>query len=239
MISITSALSRATTSWPITWSGPTAAARTNSARIPLQVRSILPDDHDGQLNPYHAAAVSRSSAATGSFLGLLALLWVGGIAAFVISFGRRRWSPQPVAVDAANPRFAERMRPLVEAAAAGNLSADGQADWNVCSWATGAKNLTCPRPAHGRGPGAAQGTPRGRRLAARAGTLAAPSRRNSARRKSMPLLEPYRAAVPPAATAEPTEEARMSFHHPQWLWLLALPVLWGFWQWVRRGPSAW
>lgn len=27
----------------------------------------------------------------------------------------------------------------------------------------------------------------------------------------------------------------MSFHHPQWLWLLALPVVWGFWQWVRRG----
>lgn len=27
----------------------------------------------------------------------------------------------------------------------------------------------------------------------------------------------------------------MSFHHPALLWLLALPVLWGFWQWVRRG----
>ncbi len=27
----------------------------------------------------------------------------------------------------------------------------------------------------------------------------------------------------------------MSFHHPQLLWLLALPVLWGFWQWVARG----
>jgi Ca-activated chloride channel family protein len=27
----------------------------------------------------------------------------------------------------------------------------------------------------------------------------------------------------------------MSFHNPYWLWLLALPVLWGFWQWVRRG----
>jgi len=27
----------------------------------------------------------------------------------------------------------------------------------------------------------------------------------------------------------------MSFHHPEVLWLLALPVLWGFWQWVRRG----
>jgi Ca-activated chloride channel family protein len=27
----------------------------------------------------------------------------------------------------------------------------------------------------------------------------------------------------------------MSFHHPILLWLLALPVLWGFWQWTRRG----
>lgn len=27
----------------------------------------------------------------------------------------------------------------------------------------------------------------------------------------------------------------MSFHYPLVLWLLALPVLWGFWQWVRRG----
>lgn len=27
----------------------------------------------------------------------------------------------------------------------------------------------------------------------------------------------------------------MSFHHPQLLWLLGLPVVWGFWQWVRRG----
>lgn len=27
----------------------------------------------------------------------------------------------------------------------------------------------------------------------------------------------------------------MSFHHPLVLWLLALPILWGFWQWVRRG----
>lgn len=27
----------------------------------------------------------------------------------------------------------------------------------------------------------------------------------------------------------------MSFHHPHFLWLLILPVLWGFWQWVRKG----
>lgn len=29
----------------------------------------------------------------------------------------------------------------------------------------------------------------------------------------------------------------MSFHHPLLLWLLALPVIWGFWQWVRKGHS--
>lgn len=29
----------------------------------------------------------------------------------------------------------------------------------------------------------------------------------------------------------------MSFHHPALLWLLALPLLWGFWQWVRRGHA--
>lgn len=27
----------------------------------------------------------------------------------------------------------------------------------------------------------------------------------------------------------------MSFHHPQLLWLLALPILWGFWHWIHPG----
>jgi Ca-activated chloride channel family protein len=27
----------------------------------------------------------------------------------------------------------------------------------------------------------------------------------------------------------------VSFHHPTLLWLLALPVMWAFWQWVQRG----
>lgn len=27
----------------------------------------------------------------------------------------------------------------------------------------------------------------------------------------------------------------MSFHHPALLWLLALPIVWAFWQWTRRG----
>jgi Ca-activated chloride channel family protein len=29
----------------------------------------------------------------------------------------------------------------------------------------------------------------------------------------------------------------MSFHDPVMLWLLALPILWGFWQWTRRGHA--
>lgn len=27
----------------------------------------------------------------------------------------------------------------------------------------------------------------------------------------------------------------MSFHHPALMWLLALPIVWAFWQWTRRG----
>jgi Ca-activated chloride channel family protein len=27
----------------------------------------------------------------------------------------------------------------------------------------------------------------------------------------------------------------MSFHHPAMLWLLAFPILWAYWQWVRKG----
>jgi len=27
----------------------------------------------------------------------------------------------------------------------------------------------------------------------------------------------------------------LSFHHPMVLWLLSVPILWAFWQWIRRG----
>jgi hypothetical protein len=91
----------------------------------LHVRSTLPANHDGTLSPY----VPRPFPWFGGyrmFLGWLALLWVGGIAAFAY-FGRNK---KPVIVPVMivpPPTFAERMRPFVEAAAAGNLSADGQA----------------------------------------------------------------------------------------------------------------
>jgi hypothetical protein len=61
------------------------------------------------------------------FLGLLALLWVAGIAAFAW-FGRKRKVLAAPVVSVPPPTYAQRMRPFVEAAAAGNLSADGQAE---------------------------------------------------------------------------------------------------------------
>lgn len=91
----------------------------------LAVRAMLPEDHDGQLNAY----VPRPFPFLGGyrvFLLLLGVLWAGGLAAFVISFRKRRVVAVPVQV-LAEPSLAERMRPLVEAAALGNLSTDGQA----------------------------------------------------------------------------------------------------------------
>ena len=91
----------------------------------LQVRSILPADHDGALKPY----VPRPFPWFGGYrmlLGGLALLWLAGIAAFVF-FGRKRKVLVVPVIIPPSPTFAERMLPFVEAAAAGNLSADGQA----------------------------------------------------------------------------------------------------------------
>jgi len=92
----------------------------------LHVRSILPPDYDGVLNAY----VPRPFPWFGGyrmFLGLLALLWVGGIAMFIF-FGRRRKPVVVAVVVPPPPTYAERMRPFVEAAAAGDLSAVGQAE---------------------------------------------------------------------------------------------------------------
>jgi hypothetical protein len=95
------------------------------AAIRLPVRAVLPEDHDGRLNAY----VARPFPFIGGyrvFLCLLGLVWAGGIVAFVMSYRKKRVVAGPVVV-AAGPSLAERMRPLVEAAAMGNLSTEGQA----------------------------------------------------------------------------------------------------------------
>lgn len=91
----------------------------------VHVQAMLPENHDGKLT---GCTTERFPFIGGYrfFLGLVALLWVGGIAGFVMSYRKKRVVVVP-AVVVPEPTFAERMRPLVEAAAAGQLSPDGQA----------------------------------------------------------------------------------------------------------------
>ncbi len=91
----------------------------------IQVRAMLPDDHDGKLNAY----VPRLFPFIGSYramLGVIGAVWIVGIAAFILVSRKKRVIEAPVFV-APQPSFAERLRPLVEDAAAGKLSVEGQA----------------------------------------------------------------------------------------------------------------
>jgi hypothetical protein len=91
----------------------------------IQVHGLLPDDHDGRLNAYRP---SRFPFIGGyrAMLGLLGTMWVGGIALYI--YWARRKPARTISVPPAPaPSLAERLRPLVEAAAAGQLGAEGQA----------------------------------------------------------------------------------------------------------------
>ena len=92
----------------------------------LHVRSLLPNDHDGRLNAY----VPRLFPFIGgyrAFLVLLACLWVGSLALYLF-ITRKKLAVESVAVVQPPPSFAERLRPLVEEAAAGKLNVEGQAN---------------------------------------------------------------------------------------------------------------
>lgn len=93
--------------------------------LEIAVQALLPDEHDGQLLPF---APRRFPFVGGyrMFLGLLAVLWVAGLVAFVW-LGRRKHVALVAAPVVPPPSLAERLRPLVEAAAEGRLGADGQA----------------------------------------------------------------------------------------------------------------
>jgi hypothetical protein len=94
--------------------------------IRIQVRAMLPDDHDGKLNAY----VPRLFPFIGGYRNALVaggVIWILGIAAFIIASRKRRVFAEPVFV-APQPSFAERLRPLVEDAANGKLSVEGQAN---------------------------------------------------------------------------------------------------------------
>ena len=95
------------------------------SNVLIHVQSMLPADHDGKLTRY---APRRFPFMGGyrAFLALLSLLWVLGLCGYVLSRRKKRVVVAPVAA-APEPTFAERIRPLVEAAAGGNLSVDGKA----------------------------------------------------------------------------------------------------------------
>ena len=105
---------------------PDGSPAVETGGVMVEVRSILPPDHDGKLNPH----VPRPFPWFGGYrmlLGGLTALWLLGLFAFYW-FGRRKKVQLVVEAPPPPPSYAERMRPLVEAAAAGNLSVTGQAE---------------------------------------------------------------------------------------------------------------
>jgi len=90
----------------------------------LQVRATLPEEHDGRLNSF----VARPFPFIGGYRAALAgltVLWIVGLAGFAL-VGRKRIA-RAETVSVPQPTFAERLRPLVEAAIRGQLSVDEQA----------------------------------------------------------------------------------------------------------------
>lgn len=104
---------------------PDGTIATEIGDLRVEVKSILPPDHNGALNSY----MPKPFPWIGGYrmmLGILAALWVIGLFAFVW-FGRRKKSIVVVDDTPPPPSYAERMLPFVEAAASGDLTPNGQA----------------------------------------------------------------------------------------------------------------
>jgi hypothetical protein len=92
----------------------------------ILVDSILPPDYKGELNPYGP----RPFPWFGGYrmmLGGLVVVWLCGLPA-LIWLGRKKKVDAVEEVVLPPPTYAERMRPYVEAAAAGQLTTAGQAE---------------------------------------------------------------------------------------------------------------
>jgi len=92
----------------------------------FHVGTILPADHDGSLTPYLAGTVPWFGGYRAALVAL-GIVWVLGWVALAW-FGRRRRAIGEIIAAPAPPTLAERLRPYVEAAAAGTLDARGQAE---------------------------------------------------------------------------------------------------------------
>lgn len=99
------------------------SAVTNLPAIPVSVAPLLPKEHDGLL-------VEQSPSGLGRLAGYRALMIAAGVAwalLFIPLIWRHRKKAAPAAPPPREPTLADRLRPLVEQAAAGKLSSDGQA----------------------------------------------------------------------------------------------------------------
>lgn len=92
--------------------------------LPVKVAGILPPDHRGELKPVRSAPFG----ALGGYrwlIGVAAVVWV--LAALPLFLVRRRTEMTDEPAPVAPPTLADRLRPLVECASAGTLTADQQA----------------------------------------------------------------------------------------------------------------
>jgi hypothetical protein len=105
---------------------PDGSPAAEAGGVMIDVRSILPADHDGSLNPHFPQPFPWFGGYR-VMLGMLAIVWVLGLIGFYW-FGRRKKPVIVVEPAPPPPSYAERMRPLVEAAAAGTLAVSGQAE---------------------------------------------------------------------------------------------------------------
>ena len=104
---------------------PDGTPAESLAGTTFEVRSILPPGHDGALNTLLPQAFPWFGGYRIALSGLGAI-WLIGLAVLALA-GRRRNSTQEAPPPLPPPTIAERLRPLVEAAANGTLNADGMA----------------------------------------------------------------------------------------------------------------
>ena len=105
---------------------PDGTPATDLGETPIEIKSILPPSFQGELNPFSPTPFPAFGGYR-KLLGGLAVLWLCGLPA-LIWLGRKKKAvivEEPVI---ATPSYAERIRPFVEAAAAGTLTASGQAE---------------------------------------------------------------------------------------------------------------